>query len=202
MYLVSNYCRTISGYFVGIGLLLTFIGLVIALSAAAGSTSTGDAKNMTASLFNLLNAATFKFSASIAGLFSSIALSILFRILFDQHQSGFDNLCRQVENRVFYLSPQFITYRAYGVEQEQLHHLKEINDVQFFQRFGQAVGPALKSAVEKCDRAVGHETGQYRLRNWTTRIKSVWRDWLIVSRKACKEQQAKNFANLQTFSEK
>jgi len=138
---------TIPGYFVGIGLLLTFIGLVIALSKAASGTSS-NAASMTASLQQLLNAATFKFSTSIAGLFSSIALSMLFRLYLINVESGFDNLCRQVESRVFYLAPQYITYRAYGIEQEQLHQLREINDVQFFQRFGHAAGPALKSAVE------------------------------------------------------
>jgi hypothetical protein len=98
---------TVPGYFVGVGLLLTFIGLVIALSKAAGATS-GDAKDMTASLNQLLNAATFKFSTSIAGLFSSIVLSILFKLYSISIESGFDRLCWLVEGRVVFMAPQQI----------------------------------------------------------------------------------------------
>jgi hypothetical protein len=62
---------------------------------------------------------------------------------------GFDDFCRRLESRVFYLAPSYITYLNWRSEQDQLYHLQQINDVQFFQRFGQAVGPALQSAVEK-----------------------------------------------------
>jgi hypothetical protein len=138
---------TVPGYFVGVGLLLTFIGLVIALSKAAGATS-GDAKDMTASLNQLLNAATFKFSTSIAGLFSSIVLSILFRLYSISIESGFDKICWLIEGRVVFMAPQQIAYRAWQTSGEQLHQLKEINDVQFFQRLGAAVSPALETAVK------------------------------------------------------
>jgi hypothetical protein len=138
---------TVPGYFVGVGLLLTFIGLVIALSKAAGATS-GDAKDMTASLNQLLNAATFKFSTSIAGLFSSIVLSILFKMYSISIESGFDKLCWLIESRVVFMAPQQIAYRAWQTSTEQLHQLKEINDVQFFQRLGAAVSPVLETAVK------------------------------------------------------
>src|SRR5262245_21373675 len=49
---------TIPGYFVGLGLLLTFIGLVIALSKAAGETAAASPEGMTQSLRELLDAAT------------------------------------------------------------------------------------------------------------------------------------------------
>jgi hypothetical protein len=70
---------SIPGYFVGLGLLLTFIGLVLALDKAAGSTAAGSAEAMTESLNELLAAATFKFSTSIAGLGASLALALIFR---------------------------------------------------------------------------------------------------------------------------
>ncbi len=44
---------SIPGYFVGLGLLLTFIGLVLALDKAAGSTAAGSAEAMTESLNEL-----------------------------------------------------------------------------------------------------------------------------------------------------
>lgn len=139
----------IPGYFVGLGLLLTFIGLVIALSKAAGTAAGGDAKEVTASLGDLLNAATFKFSTSIAGLFSSIALSLLFRVYAISIERGFDELAGSIEARVRYWAPQTVAYESLEAQEEQLHNLKEINDVQFFQRFGKTIEPALQGAMSR-----------------------------------------------------
>ena len=80
---------SIPGYFVGLGLLLTFVGLVIALSKAAHGTGVS-AEDMTRSLRELLNAATFKFATSIAGLFSSLILSLIFRSYSILIEGGFD----------------------------------------------------------------------------------------------------------------
>jgi hypothetical protein len=118
------------------------------LAKAAGTTGSGDAKQVTTSLGELLNAATFKFSTSIAGLFSSIVLSLIFKIYLINIEKGFDDFCTLLESRVLYLAPPYLTYRAWLTGNEQLNNLKQINDVQFFQRFGQAVAPALKAAVE------------------------------------------------------
>ena len=137
---------TIPGYFIGIGLLLTFIGLVIALSQAAG-TAGANISQVQKGLHNLLHAATFKFSTSIAGLFSSIALSIIFRIYQINIEQGFDNFCRKLDLKILYLPPQYVSFVSFRTGQEQLQQLKEINDVQFFQKIGQAVGPTLKDAV-------------------------------------------------------
>ena len=137
---------SIPGYFVGLGLLLTFIGLVIALSVAASGAS-GDPGEMTGSLKKLLEAATFKFSTSIAGLFSSIALSLIFRTYAIAIESGFNQLCVRIQAAITYLPPSMIAYRSLTGQHEQLHELKQINDVQFFQRIGQAVAPALTTAL-------------------------------------------------------
>ena len=138
---------TIPGYFIGLGLLLTFIGLVIALSQAAG-TAGADIKNVQVGLHNLLHAATFKFSTSIAGLFSSIALSLLFRICQISIEQGFDAFSRRLDGLILYLPPQYVAFRSWRNGQEQLQQLREINDVQFFQRLGQAVAPAFEKAVK------------------------------------------------------
>src|SRR6202012_195036 len=70
---------SIPGYFVGVGLLLTFVGLVLALYKAAAAVNSADAAGMQNATRELLQVATFKFSTSIAGLGSSIALSLVFR---------------------------------------------------------------------------------------------------------------------------
>jgi hypothetical protein len=57
---------SIPGYFVGVGLLLTFIGLIAALSVAAPSVKADNAEQAKDALNQLLDAATFKFATSIA----------------------------------------------------------------------------------------------------------------------------------------
>ncbi len=53
---------SIPGYFVGIGLLLTFFGLVLALNKAAAAVSGSDAAAMQGATRDLLQVATFKFA--------------------------------------------------------------------------------------------------------------------------------------------
>lgn len=139
---------TIPGYFVGLGLLLTFVGLVIALSRAAGGVA-GSPENMTQSLRDLLDAATFKFSTSIAGLFSSLVLALVFKVYAIIAEGGFETFCREIERRTTFLTSQNALIQLVQAEKEQLQQLKEINDVQFFTRLGQTLGPVLSAAVEK-----------------------------------------------------
>ncbi|MET4315530.1 anti-phage ZorAB system protein ZorA [Bradyrhizobium sp. RT4b] len=137
---------SIPGYFVGLGLLLTFIGLVIALSKASHGTG-ASANDMTQSLRELLNAATFKFSTSIAGLFSSIVLSIFFRsygILIDM---GFERFCRALEARTSALSAQALAIKNLDLGQQQLLQLREMNTDQYFQKLGAAIAPTIGMAV-------------------------------------------------------
>lgn len=137
---------TVPGYFVGLGLLLTFIGLVIALSKAASGV-TGSPENMTQSLRELLDAATFKFSTSIAGLFSSLFLALVFKVYSILIETGFDRFCQRIEDRTHFLPPQNVLIQLVASSREQLQQLKEINDVQFFDRLGQTLAPALEQAV-------------------------------------------------------
>ena len=137
---------TVPGYFVGLGLLLTFVGLVIALSKAASGV-TGSPDKMTQSLRELLDAATFKFSTSIAGLFSSLLLALVFKIYSIVIDKGFDLFCGRIEDRTHFLPPQYVLTQLVASGREQLQQLKEINDVQFFDRLGRTIAPALESAV-------------------------------------------------------
>lgn len=137
---------TVPGYFVGLGLLLTFIGLVIALSKAAGGV-TGSPEGMTQSLRELLDAATFKFSTSIAGLFSSLFLAFVFKIYSILIETGFDMFCQRIEDRTHFLAPQSVLTQLAQSNREQVDQLKNINDAQFFERLGQVIAPALEAAV-------------------------------------------------------
>jgi hypothetical protein len=138
--------NAIPGFFVGLGLLLTFIGLVLALYRAAGSTGAGSADAMTKSLSDLLHAATFKFSTSIAGLGASLALSLLFRIFQIWIEGAFERFGRALEVRMRYQPPQRIAAESLDLLAAQRDQLKEINSEAFFARLGDSVAPRLQTA--------------------------------------------------------
>lgn len=116
----------IPNYFVGVGLLLTFVGLVAALYFANNSVG-GDASEAVEGLRNLLAAATFKFWTSIAGLLSSIALSISFRFYTLWIEGGFVALCEAIEERMSFATPQRIFFDVRDTIEEQLSEIKKFN---------------------------------------------------------------------------
>lgn len=141
------------GYFVGIGLLLTFIGLVLALHKAAAGVSTPDTALMQNATRELLQVATFKFATSIAGLGSSIALSFLFRIYTIAMERAFARFCEVVERRVRYVSPQEIADETRLLARQQLELLTEIGHGDFLSRMARELAlrlaPAFEGALDK-----------------------------------------------------
>lgn len=138
---------SIPGYFVGLGLLLTFIGLVLALNKAAGSTTAGSAAAMTQALNGLLDAATFKFSTSIAGLGASLVLSLLFRTYQIWIEGAFDRFGGALEDRLQFQPPQRLAVDTVKLLAEQRDQLKEINSEAFFNRLGDSIAPRFQTAV-------------------------------------------------------
>lgn len=143
----------IPGYFVGLGLLFTFIGLVLALSKAAAGTEAArmaagaGAQAMQGALRELLQAATFKFSTSIAGLAASIVLSFAFRLFNIGVESSLSDFCRALETKLDYLVPQKVTLEMVETLDAQLAELKMINSEEFFSRLGQDIGPPIQEAM-------------------------------------------------------
>ena len=73
-----RFFQAVPNWFVGVGLILTFLGLVAALNFAMGGVTSEDMNKARESMGALLGAATFKFLTSIAGIFSSIAIKSSF----------------------------------------------------------------------------------------------------------------------------
>ena len=138
---------SIPGYFVGTGLLLTFIGLVLALDAAGAAVASNDGAEMQNATRKLLEVASFKFSTSIAGLGSSIVLGIVFRSIGIRIETAFARLCQEIETVLLYRSPQSISIEMAADLREQRDYLKDITQGDFFQRFGQEFEPHLHNAV-------------------------------------------------------
>lgn len=135
----------IPNYFVGVGLLLTFIGLVAALNFANTAVG-GDVDQAVAGLQDLLAAATFKFWTSIAGLLSSIALSFIFR-LYSMHLEGrFAAFCRALEDRMVFATPQRIFVDVRETMAQQLAETKKIN-TEVAMSIGDSVGRQFKEHV-------------------------------------------------------
>lgn len=145
----------VPGYFVGLGLLLTFIGLVIALAKATAGTEAarmaagGGAEAMQVALRELLQAATFKFSTSIAGLAASIALSVLFRLYTVAIEQALVRLCAAVEDRLVYVPPQSVTLEMLHRLDDQLGELKQLTSGTFGARIGEALAAPVASAMKQ-----------------------------------------------------
>jgi hypothetical protein len=71
--------QSLPGYFTSLGLIFTFVGLVVALYFAAKGFRSGDIENAKASIIQLLNAASFKFLTSVAALISALIVSLVLR---------------------------------------------------------------------------------------------------------------------------
>lgn len=139
--------NAVPGYFVGIGLLLTFIGLVFALAKAGEATSAADASEMQSAMADLLHIATFKFSTSIAGLGASIVLSFFFRFYSIMIEGAFEMFCASLERGLLYASPQKVADEMNATMKEQLRQLKEITQGDFFSRMGEQIAPRMNEAI-------------------------------------------------------
>jgi methyl-accepting chemotaxis protein len=120
--------RAMPNLLVGVGLLLTFFGLVTALFFT--NEAIKEANNLAASqdaLQNLLYAASFKFYTSIAGLAGSIILTLVLRYGSSNVESSFDALSFALERKLVFVTPESIAFDHYREAQEQTKNLKLFN---------------------------------------------------------------------------
>ena len=120
--------RAMPNLLVGIGLLLTFFGLVTALFfttiAIKGAADLATSQN---ALRNLLYAASFKFYTSIAGLGGSIVLTLVLRYGTSAIENTFDALASTLESKLVFITPESIAFLQYREAQEQTKNLKLFN---------------------------------------------------------------------------
>ncbi|MGB0671442.1 MAG: hypothetical protein ACPGNT_08090 [Rhodospirillales bacterium] len=135
--------RALPNYFVGFGLLFTFLGLVAALFFATQGVSSPNIAVAQGALRDLLHAATFKFLTSVSGLSASLAIGIANRLLLHRLQSRFDALCTGLEDRL-----AFVTSEAIQVEQvrQTVRQSKQFGE--FRQAYAAEAARALRQAQE------------------------------------------------------
>lgn len=141
-----------SNIFVGAGLILTFLGLIVALNTAAKGMSVPDVAVAKQSLQELLIVAGAKFFTSVAGLGASIWLRFSEHGLSLKVRRDTDSICELLERGLLYVSPQRLAVEQLEVLKEQRDQLKFFNTdvaLQLSERIGaqftQAIAPVTAS---------------------------------------------------------
>lgn len=150
---------SISGYFVGIGLLLTFAGIVLALHKAGASVSASNAEDMQIAMQELLQIASFKFSTSIAGLGVSIIFAIMAKLIVISLERGVASICEAAEHQMRYVAPQSLAAETNVQSKEQLEQLKEINSDRYFSKLAESITPLLEAAMQRAMSPVTEQIG-------------------------------------------
>jgi hypothetical protein len=150
---------SISGYFVGMGLLLTFVGIVLALHKAGESVSAQNIETMQKAMQELLQIASFKFSTSIAGLGISILFAIVAKLIVISLESGTAKFCDTAEHQMRYVAPQSLAVEMNVQSKEQLDQLKEINSDRYFSRLADSVSPLIEQAMAQAMMPVTSQIG-------------------------------------------
>lgn len=140
-----------SNVFVGIGLILTFLGLIVALNTAAHGMEggVGDAQM---ALTGLLLVAGAKFFTSVAGLLASIWLRVAEHSLSRKATAPIEQICDLLERGLLYVPPQRLAVEQLEVLKEQRDQLKFFNTdvaMQLTDRIGEqfrtAIAPVAQS---------------------------------------------------------
>ena len=116
-----------SNIFVGAGLILTFLGLIVALNKAAQGMSGGDVGVAKEALHALLIVAGAKFFTSVAGLGASIWLRFTEHGLSQKVRHETDLVCDLLERGMLYISSQGLAVEQLEVLREQRDQLKFFN---------------------------------------------------------------------------
>lgn len=120
----AGFWRIVPGLFVTIGLFLTFLGLVAALSVM--DVSGADSAALKDSLDKLLQTASAKFIMSLTGLLCSIVFTIVLRIGLGRIEHQIHGLCSRVEYLLKFISLEDIAVDQLSAIREQREHFRTI----------------------------------------------------------------------------
>jgi DNA anti-recombination protein RmuC len=139
-----DFVRSLPNFFVGLGLLGTFIGLIAALTFATQDlTTAADQEHIKGALNRLLTTAAAKFYISAAGLVASLILSLLIRLTLKHLHGRVHQINDALEERLLFVSEQTITEKQLSIQQESLEELRLFNT-----NIAMKIGDAVRSAVE------------------------------------------------------
>ena len=128
---------------IGFGLLLTFIGLVAALTES-GNAFSGNTAEIKLALTKLLSVAGAKFLASVGGLGGSIMQGMLINIRHNKAVRTLENLNHKLETCLKYASIERIAADQYGYAQRQTERLEQLSN-EITMSLGQRIDTAIGS---------------------------------------------------------
>lgn len=123
-----NFAVTLAGFFTGLGIFGTFLGLVIGLGQI--DTSPGQ---MFQSVGGLVGGMSTAFYTSLIGIFFSLAWLVLDRVLLDRVQKATNEFLHAVRNKYPVESPDRLLHHLLNVEQsenEAIHASKQLLEEQ------------------------------------------------------------------------
>lgn len=159
--------------FVSIGLLLTFLGLISALSAMTGLDS-----SVSSALEDLLTIASAKFIMSLVGLFCSIVFSIIMNQGISKTNQQLHELNSLIESRMPFISLESIAVQQLENSKDSRYHFRQIgiDMVSELVKPLEQVPEAVANAVNKALAPVMHQVGQMGTDGVSDMIKDLsWR---------------------------
>lgn len=142
--LKPRYQAAMPGMLVGAGLLFTFLGLAVALSAAGGVVAGSDPAQSRQGLHQLLDAASFKFITSLAGLLLSIAYTGFRNHRLRLVEQALDSFTAALDRQMPMATAAFLQHEANEALRAQWTSLKT-----FGTELAASVGEKFDSAFDK-----------------------------------------------------
>ncbi len=142
----AGFWRILPGLFVTVGLFLTFLGLVAALSVM--NVGSADTTELQQSLDNLLKTASAKFIMSLTGLFCSIVFTIVLRLGLGRIDNSIHSLCSRIELLLKFISLEDIAVEQLNAIREQREHFRTIG-TELVAELGRPFREELPQAISK-----------------------------------------------------
>ena len=185
--LKPRYHAAMPGMLVGAGLLFTFLGLAVALSAAGGVVAGGDPVQSRQGLHQLLDAASFKFITSLAGLLLSMAYTGFRNHRIRLVEQALDGFAASLDRQMPLATPAFLQHEANEALRTQSTTLKTFStelavsvDEKFDRAFDEHIGPWSEAMQTLADRmsTQNQDAMQQMLKTFIDRLSGGTRDHL------------------------
>lgn len=141
-----RFWRIVPGLFVTVGLFLTFLGLVSALSGIQVEDTTS--VEMKSQLQNLLTTASAKFIMSLTGLLCSILFTIVLRLMTNRLENKLHELCNHTEFLLKFISLEDIASDQLQAIREQKDHFRTIG-LELVAELGRPLREDLPATISK-----------------------------------------------------
>ena len=145
-------------YFVGVGLLFTFVGLLAAMLFAGHGLADGvdNQEELKKSLEALMSAAAFKFMTSITGLLASIILSMYYRHHVNKLQNCFVRFCEALEKGMLFTTQEYLANSELAELKRQSVQIEGLS-TDLAVQLGAVLEKKLDNSLEAAVRTVGEE---------------------------------------------